>query len=80
MERGAPGDLTVLRGHTGPVWRAVFSPDGQRVVTAHDDGTVRVWRCEVCGPIKDVLNFGNQHITRQLTVEERATFLNGSGH
>jgi WD40 repeat protein len=32
-----------LSGHTKPVWSAVFSPDGSRVVTASDDNTARLW-------------------------------------
>ncbi|MBN6051809.1 hypothetical protein JYK22_07665, partial [Nonomuraea sp. RK-328] len=31
-----------------------FGPGGQ-VVTGHGDGTVRVWRCDACAPIGDVL-------------------------
>ena len=30
-----------LRGHEGPVNAAVFSPDGARIVSGSDDGTVR---------------------------------------
>jgi WD40 repeat protein len=36
----------VLRGHTGPVAGAAFSPDGRSAVTAGDDGTARVWNTE----------------------------------
>jgi WD40 repeat protein len=38
-----PQVLEILQGHTGPVVRAVLSPDGQRIVTASWDKTARVW-------------------------------------
>ncbi|HEX2570325.1 MAG TPA: AAA-like domain-containing protein, partial [Polyangia bacterium] len=34
---------TTLAGHTGAIWRSVFSPDGSRILTASLDGTARVW-------------------------------------
>jgi WD40 repeat protein len=33
---------TVLRGHTAEVYQYLFSPDGTRVTTTADDGTLRV--------------------------------------
>ena len=35
--------LTTFRGHAGEIWSAVFSPDGQRVLTASADTTARLW-------------------------------------
>ncbi|MDX1416172.1 MAG: hypothetical protein R3293_18385 [Candidatus Promineifilaceae bacterium] len=32
-----------LAGHKGSVYSASFSPDGERIVTAGDDGSVKVW-------------------------------------
>ena len=40
---GAMRVQTVFTGHDEWVNTAAYSPDGQRVVTASDDGTVRVW-------------------------------------
>ncbi len=39
----------VLRGHRGPVRAAALSADGQWVVTASRDGTVRLWRADGTG-------------------------------
>ena len=36
----------LLRGHTGAVTSARFSPDGSRIITASEDGTARIWWSE----------------------------------
>jgi WD40 repeat protein len=39
-------EVAVLKGHTAPVLRALFSPDGKRIVTASKDGTARLWNAK----------------------------------
>lgn len=48
------GQPTYLRGHSSVVRTAEFSPSGWQVLSAADDGTVRLYRCEVCGGIEEL--------------------------
>ena len=41
--------------HEDLVWAASFSPDGQRVVTASNDGTARVWDAQSGKPVGEPL-------------------------
>jgi len=36
-------ELKALRGHTGPILAAAYSPDGRQIVTASADRTAKVW-------------------------------------
>jgi WD40 repeat protein/tRNA A-37 threonylcarbamoyl transferase component Bud32 len=36
-------ELLALRGHTEPIRTVAFSPDGHRLASASDDGTIKVW-------------------------------------
>ena len=47
--------LVQLFGHQGGVGPVDFSPDGSSIVSGGVDRTVRIWRCEVCAPIDEVL-------------------------
>jgi hypothetical protein len=35
--------LATLSGNAGPIWSVEFTPDGSRLVTAVDNGTVKIW-------------------------------------
>jgi tRNA A-37 threonylcarbamoyl transferase component Bud32 len=43
VHRLCHSDLLTLKGHTGHVASASFSPDGSRIVTASGDQTAKVW-------------------------------------
>lgn len=65
------GIQVVLTG----VYGVAFSPDGQRIASAGLDGRVRMQECEVRGPIEEVLALAKERSKRELTCEERQTFL-----
>ena len=45
--------IYLLRGHEGKLLTVAFSPGSERIATGGEDGTVRVWRCTICGTAKD---------------------------
>ncbi|WP_416211125.1 WD40 repeat domain-containing protein, partial [Frankia sp. Cr2] len=58
-----PTPLANLVGHTGIVWQAVFSPDGHTLVSASDDGTVRLWETDPQRVVKRFCADPNLRIT-----------------
>jgi WD40 repeat protein len=67
-----------LRGHTMPLTSATFSPDGRRILTSSLDGTVRVFTCDVCGGLRDLLALADARLARiagTLTPAERRRYL-----
>ncbi|MFI5895742.1 hypothetical protein ACIA5D_37170 [Actinoplanes sp. NPDC051513] len=71
-------ELATVRGHGASVEQVRFLPGGE-LATAHGDGTVRLWRCDVCGPIAEVRARAGTLATRALTAEERDAFVLPAG-
>ena len=72
--------LRVLRilHHPDPVYAVSFTPDSRDVVTTDAAGVVRVWdACTACENAKALLALARTRVTRQLTPQERRTFLGG---
>jgi WD40 repeat protein len=70
--------LLLARGHRRQVTSAVFAPDGRRIVTAGLDGTVRTYRCALCGSTADLIAIAEARIARlrrPLTPSERRRYL-----
>jgi WD40 repeat protein len=43
-----------LRGHGAPLTAAVFARNSRRVFTSGQDGTVRTYLCDICGPLPEL--------------------------
>jgi WD40 repeat protein len=68
-----PSTATVLRGFGSPVEGVALSPDG--FTTVHDDGTLRLSRCDVCAPIDRIEELAERLTTRDFTADERKNYL-----
>lgn len=71
----ATGKLVeTLYGHSDILTGAAFSPDGKTILTAGDN-TARLYECLACASPEDLMQLANARVTRELTCEERVTFL-----
>ena len=53
---------TSTQSHVAPVTSASFSPDGRRVLTSSEDGTVRIYRCEICSGLDGLLALAKRRL------------------
>jgi WD40 repeat protein len=70
--------LFYLGGHTAPLTFASFNSTGDRIFTAGLDGTVRMYRCDICesgAPLLAAARLRLAETGRTLTDEERRRFL-----
>ena len=71
-------NIVRLKGHDGPVTAVAFTPDGRSVLTGGADGTVRTYRCELCGGIDELLAIADARLRdtgRGLSKAERNRYL-----
>jgi WD40 repeat protein len=71
---GGEQPVVRLRGHEGTTTAATFDPTGKVIVTGGVDGTVRVYACEICGGLDDLLALADSRLAatrRELTPDER---------
>ncbi|HEY8218183.1 MAG TPA: hypothetical protein VIH82_13685 [Acidimicrobiia bacterium] len=62
-------------GATETVEAVAFGPPGADLVSGGLDGTVRIQRCDECGPLASVRALAERRLARQLTASERRATL-----
>jgi WD40 repeat protein len=57
-----PVVFAVLRGQKEVTNDVSISPKGRLVVTASDDGNVRIYKCELCGSFEQLLKMARARL------------------
>jgi WD40 repeat protein len=70
--------LITLRGHTGTIRSAIYSPDGQRILTASNDNTARIWSAAT-GQMLATLKGHTDIVTSALYAPNARLIVTGSG-
>ena len=69
--------LLFIEGHSGHVLAASFDAEGRRIGTVGADGTLRSYRCEVCGGVPELLELAARRLAatgRQLSPAEQRRY------
>lgn len=68
-------DPIVFEPYTASAVTSIDFGRGQQLVVGRGDGAVETWNCEVCVPVRDLLELAAKRVTRDLTDEERKLYL-----
>ncbi len=66
--------VLVLRGRSAEVTDVSMDAGGQVFASSSSDGSMQVYRCEVCGQPDDLLRLSRERASRQLTDDEMRRF------
>jgi WD40 repeat protein len=72
--------VALLSGSGNRLRSASFSPDGRWIVAAGAGGSVRTYRCELCGTLEELVRIARARVAatgRRLTPAERAEYVRG---
>src|SRR5262249_17953625 len=69
-----PGELLVIRGHTGSVRPVAFAPDGEHVLTGGWDGTVQLGNAETGDPGRQLARPAGMPLALGFTPDGKVAF------
>jgi WD40 repeat protein len=72
-------EIGLLRGHTDIVNSARFSPEGDLIVTAGEDGTARVWQAATNGTVAVVTPSRSPAVDAMLAADGRLVTVGDDG-